>query len=76
MDPDDSWQQHAADPLKRSYLLADPRTVQIVTEGAARGIKDLERYEMDVARDVWVVLVAFPTRTLRGTHSRGTQRFE
>ena len=37
MDPADTWQQHAADTLKESYLLADPRTVRIVTEGAARG---------------------------------------
>ncbi len=34
MDPEDSWQQHAADTLKESYLLADPRTVEIVTPGA------------------------------------------
>src|SRR5690606_34244078 len=32
-DPEDSWQQHAADTLKESYLLADPRTVEIVTRG-------------------------------------------
>src|ERR1044072_8626949 len=51
MDPEDSWQQHAADTLKESYLLAHPRTVQIVTEGAARGIKDLERYGMHFARE-------------------------
>src|SRR5690348_18321225 len=38
MDADDSWQQHAADTLKESYLLADPHTVEIVTSGAARGI--------------------------------------
>src|SRR5918996_1452845 len=38
MDPDDTWQQHAADTLTESYLLADPATVQVVTEGAARGI--------------------------------------
>ncbi len=37
MDPEDSWQQHAADTLKESYLLADPHTVQVVTEGAAQG---------------------------------------
>ena len=43
MDPEDSWQQHAADTLRESYLLADPRIVRIVTEGAARGIGDLER---------------------------------
>ena len=36
MDPADTWQQHAADTLEESYLLADPRTVRIVTEGAAR----------------------------------------
>lgn len=51
MDPGDSWQQHAADTLTESYLLADPRTVRIVTEGAARGIEDLERYGMPFARE-------------------------
>ncbi|MFI7062458.1 L-aspartate oxidase [Kribbella sp. NPDC050124] len=51
MDPDDSWQQHAADTLQESYLLANPQTVQIVTEGAARGIEDLERYGMPFARE-------------------------
>ncbi|NED18707.1 FAD-binding protein [Streptomyces sp. SID9913] len=50
-DPEDSWQQHAADTLKESYLLADPRTVEIVTRGAARGIDDLERYGMEFARE-------------------------
>jgi succinate dehydrogenase / fumarate reductase flavoprotein subunit len=51
MDPEDSWQQHAADTLKESYLLADPRTVEIVTQGAALGIDDLERYGMAFARE-------------------------
>ncbi|MFF0728424.1 L-aspartate oxidase [Streptomyces sp. NPDC004134] len=51
MDPEDSWQQHAADTLKESYLLADPRTVEIATQGAARGIDDLERYGMEFARE-------------------------
>ena len=51
MDPEDTWQQHAADTLQESYLLADPRTVQIVAEGAARGIADLERYGMPFARE-------------------------
>jgi succinate dehydrogenase / fumarate reductase flavoprotein subunit len=51
MDPEDTWQQHAADTLKESYLLADPRTVRIVTEGAARGIADLERHGMPFARE-------------------------
>lgn len=51
MDEEDSWQQHAADTLKESYLLANPHTVKIVTEGAARGIEDLERYGMPFARE-------------------------
>jgi len=51
MDADDSWQQHAADTLKESYFLANPHTVQIVTEGAERGIEDLERYGMPFARE-------------------------
>lgn len=51
MDADDTWQQHAADTIKESYYLADPHTVQVVTEGAARGIEDLERYGMPFARE-------------------------
>src|SRR5688572_10865125 len=50
-DPEDTWQQHAADTLKESYLLANPQTVQIVTAGAARGIEDLERYGVRFARE-------------------------
>ena len=51
VDPEDSWQQHAADTIKESYLLANPRTVEIVTAGAARGIEDLVRYGMRFARE-------------------------
>lgn len=51
MDPEDTWQQHAADTLAESYLLANPVTVRIVTENAARGIDDLERYGMPFARE-------------------------
>ena len=51
MDPADSWQQHAADTIAESYFLADPDTVRIVTEGAARGIADLERWGMPFARE-------------------------
>ncbi|MFG1911334.1 L-aspartate oxidase [Kribbella sp. NPDC048928] len=51
MDPQDSWQQHAADTLQESYLLANPVTVQIVAQGAARGIEDLERWGMPFARE-------------------------
>src|SRR3954464_279581 len=51
MDPEDTWQQHAADTLQESYLLANPITVRIVTEGAARGLEDLERWGMPFARE-------------------------
>ncbi|MEU4605691.1 FAD-dependent oxidoreductase [Kribbella sp. NPDC023972] len=51
MDSEDTWQQHAADTLQESYLLANPITVRIVTEGAAQGIADLERYGMPFARE-------------------------
>jgi succinate dehydrogenase / fumarate reductase flavoprotein subunit len=51
VDPEDSWQQHAADTIKESYDLANPRTVEIVTQGAAEGIADLERYGMDFAKE-------------------------
>ena len=44
MDPEDSWQQHAADTLRESYFLADPAIVEVVTQGAAEGIADLERW--------------------------------
>src|SRR3954468_19555744 len=50
MDSDDTWQQHAADTLKEGYLLADPVTVQVVTEGAAESIGDRERNGMAAAR--------------------------
>jgi succinate dehydrogenase flavoprotein subunit len=51
VDLEDTWQRHAAGTLEESRLLADPRTVQIVAEGAARGIADLERYGMPFARE-------------------------
>ena len=73
MDPEDTWQQHAADTLKESYLLADPRTVRIVTEGAARGIADLERYGMPFARepDGRISLRFFGAHTYRRTAFAG-----
>ncbi len=51
MDVDDTWQQHAADTIKESYFLANPHTVEVVTRGAERGIRDLERWGMDFARE-------------------------
>lgn len=51
MDAEDTWQQHAADTVTESYLLADPDTVRVVTEGAAESIRDLERWGMAFARE-------------------------
>lgn len=51
MDPADTWQQHAADTIKESYLLANPHTVEVVTRGAEEGIRDLERYGMAFAQE-------------------------
>ena len=51
VDPQDSWQQHAADTLEEGYLLGDPRIVATVAKGAARAIEDLERYGMPFARE-------------------------
>ena len=51
MDPEDSWEQHAADTLRESYFLADPAIVEVVTKGAKQGIEDLERWGMPFARE-------------------------
>lgn len=51
MDPEDSWEQHAADTLRESYFLADPEIIEIVARNAARGIEDLERWGMPFARE-------------------------
>ncbi|WP_134768529.1 FAD-dependent oxidoreductase [Nocardioides sp. 1609] len=51
MDPQDSWQQHAADTIQEGYHLAHPQTVEIVARGAEQGIRDLERYGMTFARE-------------------------
>lgn len=42
MDPEDSWQQHAADTIKESYDLADPRIVETMAPNAPQGIRELE----------------------------------
>ena len=51
MDAEDTWQQHAADTIKESYLLANPDIVRIVAEQGPRGIEDLERWGMPFARE-------------------------
>lgn len=51
MDPQDSWQQHAADTIKESYDLADPRIVEIMAKNAPEGIRELEEWGMPFARE-------------------------
>ena len=51
MDPEDSWQQHAADTIKESYFLGNPIVAEVVAKGAAQGIDDLVRYGMPFARE-------------------------
>ena len=51
MDPEDSWQQHAADTLRESYWLADPRTVELLCRKAPAAIEELVRYGAQFARE-------------------------
>ena len=51
MDPEDSWQLHAADTLRESYWLADPRTVELLCRAAPAAIEDLVRYGAKFARE-------------------------
>ncbi|GAA4718209.1 FAD-binding protein [Nocardioides conyzicola] len=45
-DPRDTWEQHAADTLRESGLLADPRAVQTIARNAVRAVHDAERLGM------------------------------
>jgi succinate dehydrogenase / fumarate reductase flavoprotein subunit len=51
MDREDSWEQHAADTLRESYWLADPRAVELLCRGAPDAIEDLVRYGAQFARE-------------------------
>ena len=51
MDPEDSWERHAADTLRESYWLADPRAVELLCRGAPAAIEDLVRYGAQFARE-------------------------
>ena len=50
-DPEDTWEQHAADTLHEGYGLGDPRTVEVLCQEAPRAIDDLVRYGAQFARD-------------------------
>ena len=51
MDPEDSWEQHAADTLRESYWLADPRAVEVLCREAPGAIDDLVRFGARLARE-------------------------
>jgi succinate dehydrogenase / fumarate reductase flavoprotein subunit len=51
MDPEDSWEQHAADTLREGYWLGDPRSVELLAREAPRAIDDLVRWGVRFARE-------------------------
>jgi succinate dehydrogenase / fumarate reductase flavoprotein subunit len=51
MDPEDSWEQHAADTLREGYWLGDPRSVELLCREAPDAIDDLVRWGAQFARE-------------------------
>jgi succinate dehydrogenase / fumarate reductase, flavoprotein subunit len=51
MDPDDSWEQHAADTLREGYWLSDPRSVELLCREAPAAIDDLVGFGALLARE-------------------------
>lgn len=51
MDPEDSWEQHAADTLREGYWLGDPRSVELLCQEAPGAIEDLVRWGAQFARE-------------------------
>jgi succinate dehydrogenase / fumarate reductase flavoprotein subunit len=51
MDPEDSWEQHAADTLREGYWLSDPMSVELLCREAPRAVDDLVRWGARLARE-------------------------
>jgi succinate dehydrogenase / fumarate reductase flavoprotein subunit len=51
MDPEDSWEQHAADTLREGYWLSDPASVELLCREAPSAIEDLVRWGARLARE-------------------------
>lgn len=51
MDPEDTWQQHAADTIAEAYELADPTVVELLAREAPAAIDDLIDYGAGFARE-------------------------
>jgi succinate dehydrogenase / fumarate reductase flavoprotein subunit len=49
-DPEDSWEQHAADTLREGYWLADPRVVEVVCQDSPAAIAELVDWGCPFAR--------------------------
>jgi succinate dehydrogenase / fumarate reductase, flavoprotein subunit len=51
MDPDDTWEQHAADTLREGYWLSDPASVELLCREAPSAIEDLVGWGARLARE-------------------------
>jgi succinate dehydrogenase / fumarate reductase flavoprotein subunit len=51
MDPEDGWEQHAADTLREGYWLGDPISVELLCREAPSAIDDLVRWGARLARE-------------------------
>ena len=51
MDPEDSWEQHAADTLREGYWLSDPASVELLSREAPGAIEDLVRWGARLERE-------------------------
>ena len=51
MDPEDTWQQHAADTIAEAYHLADPAVVEILAREAPAAMEDLVGYGAEFATE-------------------------
>jgi succinate dehydrogenase / fumarate reductase flavoprotein subunit len=51
MDPNDSWEQHAADTLREGYWLSDPAAVELLCRQASGAVEDLVRWGARLARE-------------------------
>jgi succinate dehydrogenase / fumarate reductase flavoprotein subunit len=51
MDPEDRWEQHAADTLREGYWLSDPTSVELLCREAPRAIDDLVGWGARLARE-------------------------
>jgi succinate dehydrogenase / fumarate reductase flavoprotein subunit len=51
MDPEDTWEQHAADTLREGYWLSDPASVELLAREAPLAVDDLVRWGARFARE-------------------------